>query len=256
MKFFSMLQIELKKLRHSHIVWILLIPVFLMWLPSILNAGINFYMQAEGISPENNFLVQGFLGIAWFMYPASLVICTVLLTQTERANRGMIKMLSLPVRPGQLCMAKFVVLLLLSGFQMVMMIVMYYISAAIATQTQSYGFIQPLLLVLREAGPVYVLSIPMAALYWMIAVCVQTPVFSVGIGLATIVPSVLIINTKIWPACPSSYPMMYMSTELGRMSANLEYTPFGWTLSLAVGAAVTVLCLAIACACYGRSERR
>lgn len=256
MKFFSMIQIELKKLRHSHIVWILLIPVVLMWLPSIFNAGVNFHMEAEGISPENNFLVQGYLGIAWFMYPASLVICTVLLTQTERTNRGILKMLALPVRPAQLCLAKFVVLLLLSCLQMAMMTIMYYISAAIATKTQSYGFIQPLLMVLREAVPVYVLSIPMTALYWMIAVCVQTPIFSVGMGLATIVPSVLIINTKIWPAYPPSYPMMYMSTELGRLATHMEYTPFGWLCCLAVGVVVTVLCLVLACTCYGRSERR
>ena len=38
----------------------------------------------------------------------------------------------------------------------------------------------------------------MAAVFWMIANLIQTPVFSVGIGLASIVPSVLMINTKIW----------------------------------------------------------
>ena len=35
--------------------------------------------------------------MVWFMIPASLVICTVLLNQTERSDRGILKMLSLPV---------------------------------------------------------------------------------------------------------------------------------------------------------------
>ena len=51
MKFFSYISIELKKIRRSHILWILLIPIVILWIPSIVNSGMNFEMQAEGISP-------------------------------------------------------------------------------------------------------------------------------------------------------------------------------------------------------------
>ena len=61
------------------------------------------------------------MGMTWFMIPASLVICTVLLTQTERSGKGMLKMLSLPVRPA-LCLAKFTVLVILAFGQMGMTI--------------------------------------------------------------------------------------------------------------------------------------
>ena len=38
----------------------------------------------------------------------------------------------------------------------------------------------------------------MAAVFWMIAVLIASPIFQIGIGLASIVPSVLLINTKVW----------------------------------------------------------
>lgn len=170
----------------------------------------NFSMQAEGISPENNFFIQGFMGMAWFMFPASMVVGTVLLSQTERTNKGILKMLALPVSTVKLCLAKFVVLLALAASQILMMIGMYYMSAAIVTGTQDYNFILSPLFVLKEAGFIAVSTIPMLAFFWLLAVCIQTPIFSIGIGLASIVPSVLIINTKAWFAYPMSYPFLLL----------------------------------------------
>ena len=121
MSFLSLTGVELKKIRRSGILWILVIPVFLIWLTSVINADINFTMGNEGISPENNFFIQSFMGYAWFMYPASIVISTVMLIQTERRNRGILKMLALPVSAARLCLAKFCVLLLLAAAQMLFM---------------------------------------------------------------------------------------------------------------------------------------
>ena len=90
MNFLSLVGVELKKIRRSKILLILLIPVIMMWIPSIINADMNFDLRGTPITPENNFFIQGFMGMVWFMIPASLVICTVLLNQTERANKGML----------------------------------------------------------------------------------------------------------------------------------------------------------------------
>ena len=57
----------------------------------------------------DNYRIQGFLAMTWFMYPACMVVCTVLLSQLERSNRGMVKMLTLPVNPAKWSAAKFVV---------------------------------------------------------------------------------------------------------------------------------------------------
>ena len=55
---------------------------------------------------------------------------------------------------------------------------------------------QPLETALPLAVSVFLSALPMTALYWTLAVILKTPVFSMVLGLATMVPSVLFINTK------------------------------------------------------------
>lgn len=256
MNILSLVGVEFRKTRRSGIQWILLAAGIILWIPSILNAHLNFGMQAEGISPEHNFLIQGFMGMAWFMFPASMIVGTVLLSQTERSNHGILKMLALPVSTARLCLAKFLVLLSLAGAQMLMSAGMYFVSAAIASHTQNYPFMLPPLFVLREAGLMYLAAVPMLAFFWLLCVCIQTPVFSVGIGLASIVPSVLIINTKLWLIYPMSYPFFVIVAEYGKLATILETAQvelFPW-IPVAIG--ITVICLAVSCLCFGRAERR
>lgn len=256
MSFFSLVRVEFQKIRRSGIVWILLAAMVILWIPSILNVHMNFGMQAEGISPEHNFLIQGFMGMAWFMFPASMVVGTVLLTQTERSNHGILKMLSLPVSTARLCLAKFLVLLSLAGAQMLMNVGMYFASAAIVSHSQNYPFLLPPLFVLKEAGLMLLAAVPMLSFFWLLSVGIQTPVFSMGIGLASIVPSVLIINTRLWFAYPMSYPFFVIVAEYGRLATKLETASvelFPW-IPVAVG--ITVICLTASCLCFGRAERK
>lgn len=255
MSFLSLIGIEFKKIRRSKIVLILALAAIILWLPSIINAPINFEMQAEGISPENNFFIQGFMGMAWFMFPASMVVGTVLLSQTEKANRGILKMLALPISTTGLCLAKFVVLLFLAALQILMAVGIYFISAAAASHMQDYPFILPLSFVIKETGFLLFSSIPMLAFFWLLAVCIQTPIFSIGIGLASIVPSVLMINTKFWFAYPMSYPFFVITAEYGKLAEGLSTAQvrlFPW---LPVAFGITVFCLLLACLLFGQAER-
>lgn len=256
MSFLSLIGIEFKKIRRSKILLILSVATIILWLPSIFNAHLNFGMQAEGISPENNFLIQGFMGMAWFMFPASMVVGTVLLSMTERSNRGILKMLSLPVDTAKLCLAKFVVLLALAAFQMLMTIGMYFVSAGIASQRQDYDFILQPLFVFKETGLIYAAAIPMLAFFWLLSVCIQTPIFSIGIGLASIVPSVLMINTKIWFAYPMSYPFFVITAEYGKLASNLATAQVQFVPWLPVCVGITMICLFISCLRFGQAERR
>lgn len=255
MSFLSLLGIEFRKLRRSRILFILLLPVAILWLPSILNARVNLTPAAAAISPEYNFLIQGYMGMAWFMIPATFIICTVLLTQTERKNNGILKMLALPLDPGRLCLAKFVVLLSFGVIQLLMTAAAYYISAAAATHLLNYPFILPLSYVLPITGEIYLASLPMAAVFWMLATLIRTPVFSIGIGLAAIVPSVLMINTKIWFAYPMCYPFYTLMTEYGRLSPGIFSACLRPLPLIPAAAAVTVLCLTVSCIQFGHSER-
>lgn len=256
MSFLTLIGIEFKKIRRSKILFILAVAAVILWIPSILNAKMNFGMQAEGISPENNFFIQGFMGMAWFMFPASMVVGTVLLSQTERANKGILKMLALPISTAKLCIAKFVVLLTLAATQILMMTGMYYIGAAISSGTQDYNFILPPLFVLKEISLIFLSAIPMIAFFWMLSVCIQTPIFSIGIGLASIVPSVLIINTKAWFAYPMSYPFFVITAEYGKLATNLDTAQVELIPWIPVALAITILCLGVSCLRFGQAEKR
>lgn len=256
MSFFALTGIEFKKIRRSRLLLILAAATVILWLPSIYNADLNFGMQAEGISPENNFLIQGFMGMAWFMFPASMVVSTVLLNMTERNNHGLLKMLSLPLSTAKLCLAKFVVLLALAAFQILMTVGTYYVCAGIASKAQDYDFILQPLFVFKEAGLILAAAVPMLAFFWLLSVCIRTPIFSIGIGFASIVPSVLMINTKLWFAYPISYPFFVITAEYGKLAANLTMAQVELVPWLPVAAFITILCLFISCIRFGQAERR
>lgn len=256
MNFFSFIGVELTKIRRSKILLILLAPVIMMWIPGIVNADINFDPQGAAISPENNFFIQGYMGMACFMIPASLVICTVLLIQTERSNKGMLKMLSLPISTAKLCLAKFTVLILLAAVQLVMSVGTYYISAAAASQIQDYNFVLEPIYVIQSTAQIYAAAIPMAAVFWMIATLVQSPIFSVGIGLASMVPSILLLNTKLWFAYPMCYSFYMLMVEYGKAAKGIFETEIAWLPWLPVACLITVTTLVVSCMKFGTSERK
>lgn len=139
---------------------------------------------------------------------------------------------------------------------MAMTIAAYFISATIASALQDYNFVLDPLYVCRVAFSLYAGAVPMAAVFWMIANLIQTPVFSVGIGLASIVPSVLMINTKIWFAYPMSYPFYLLMIEYGRSAAGVYERQIAWLPWLPAAVSITVIALGIACMRFGAAERR
>ena len=256
MNFFSLVSVELKKIKRSKILLILLVPVIMMWVPGIINSDLIFDTKGIPISPEQNFFIQGYMGMVWFMIPASLVICTVLLIQTERSHGGIVKMLSLPVSSAKLCLAKFTVLILLASAQMIMTVCAYYLSAVLVSRIQDYDLILDPLYVCGNTLGIYAGAIPMAAVFWMVACLIRTPVFSVGIGLASIVPSVLIINTKIWFAYPMSYPFYLLMIQYGKGAEGMYDTRIDWLPWLPAAILITAAALAIACVRFGVAERK
>lgn len=255
MNLFSLTLTEIKKTRHSKILVLLFIPLVILWIPNIVNADMSLSPVMEGITPENNFFIQSFMGFAWFIFPASIIVCTVLLQQSERTNKGILKMLALPVRPGLLCLAKFLVLVLLSFIQIAAMTGLYFLCARIASAYVDYDLMVQAEQVLKLSGTLLLSSLPTMALYWMMAVCLTTPVFSIGLGLGTMVPSVLMINAKIWFLYPPCYPFYVVMTNYLKLSTDpgrkLDLIPW-----IPAGAALSILCLLIACLAFGHAERK
>ena len=247
--------VELLKIRRSKIFWILLIPSGMMWLPSALNADINFIMTEYNVAPEYNFFIQGYMGMAWFMIPATLVICSVLLHQTELSHRGLVKSLSLPVSSVRLCLAKFLVTVLLTVVQLILSVAAYYGAAALASRLYEYDFVLPFSYVCRIAALIYLAALPMAAVFWMLSVLIRTPIFSAGLGLASVVPSVLMLNTKFWCWYPFDYPFYMLMTEYGRVAPEIYDSHIQLIPLLPAGIVITVICLLLACLMYGAAEK-
>ena len=256
MNFLSLVGVEFRKLRRSKISLIFIISVVLIWGMAVINADVNFKASPMGISPENNFFIQSFLGFAWFMLPASLVVITVLITQTEQANHGLIKMLSLPVSGVRLCMAKYCVSVILMAVEVLLIFAAYFPAALIASARFDYTFMLDFWYVLKICGAMLLVSIPMSAVYWMISVLLKNPVASVGFGLATVVPVVLAINTKVWYAYPMCYPMMLIASEMNRFAANTEPSGMSLILWIPVAVILTLVALVISCLRFGKSERK
>lgn len=255
MSFLSFLDVEFKKLRRSKILLILIIPVLLIWVTAVMNADINLKMAAEGISPKNNFFIQSFLGFSWFMLPSSIVIITVLISQIECANNGILKMLSLPVSSVKLCFAKFCILLALMAVEILLMLAAYFPSVMIASMKFNYNFMLNPLYVLKICGILFVISIPMATIYWMISVLIKNPAISVGIGLATVVPIVLANNTKAWFTYPMCYPMMMVTAQMHKLATKMGTFPLNLIPWIPVAILTTIAALGISCMCFGKSER-
>lgn len=250
MNFLSLVTIEFKKIKRSKILFVFLIAAIILWLPSIFNGELNFN-TVVGISPEYNLFIQGTMGASWFLYPASMVVATLLLNQIERNNNGNLKMRSLPLNMWSLYLAKFVVLLALAAIQLLIVVGLYYASTAIISQTQDYNFFLSPFFVLKEIGLIYVSAIPMLAVFWLISSKIKTPIFAIGLSLASIVPSVLLINTKVWFLYPMCYPFFVVVSEYGKLATNLSTSTIELIPWIPVAALITFICLLL-----GKIERR
>lgn len=255
MNILSFTAIEFFKIRRSKILLLLITPLILLWIPNIINADTSLSSPIEGITGADNFLIQSFLGYTWFILPATIIVCTVMLQQIERTNKGMLKMLALPLRPSSLSLAKFNILTTLTAVQCALMAILYFICSRIASAYTGVDLTASFGTALSFAAYTFLSALPMLAFYWMLAVFFRTPVFSIVLGLATIVPSVLIMNTKMWFLYPTCYPFYVITQKYGQLAGdttqNLNFLPW-----LPAAAAIFILCLFLSFLCFGRSERK
>ncbi len=163
-------------------------------------------------------------------------------------------MLSLPVSAARLCLAKFLVMALLMTVQMLFTILFYYAGALLASRLEDYDFVLGLPYVLHGAAMIYLAVIPMSAIFWMLAVLIRTPIFSAGICLASLVPSVLMLNTKLWAFYPMDYPFYMLMTEYGKQAAEVFSSEIKWMPMLPIGGAAAAGCLFIACVRFGKKD--
>ncbi|MCF1685727.1 ABC transporter permease [Tetragenococcus halophilus] len=255
MKMLSLIDVEFRKIKRSKILFILFFAMLVVWFPSLINVDMNFAME-NGITPEHNLFIQGLMAMVWFIYPASMIVVTLLINQNEKTNHGLLKMLSLPIDPKKLSLAKFVVLFVLAAVQLLFTVIIYYIVAYLTTQMTGHSFMLSPLFIFKEIGLIYLTSLPMLAFYWLLSVIVQTPIFAIGIGLATIVPSVLMINSQYWYVYPFCYPYYMVVSAYGNLAPSFgrfDIDLFPWIL---IACMMTICFLILASVYFGKKERQ
>ena len=112
MNIFTLTAVEFKKIRRSKILLIMIAATVILWLPNVLNADLNFDMSDIGISPEDSFFIQGFMGMAWFIYPMGYPFYLIMSEYGEVAeNIGKNTVDLIPWIPVAVCISLFCLLI-------------------------------------------------------------------------------------------------------------------------------------------------
>ena len=116
MSFLQLIATEFKKTKRSKIILLLTIAPLLMVVSGV--ASLKMYMTENYVGAWSSMFVQSALGMAYFFVPMSMIVLSVLLSQLELKNNGILKMLALPVSRAKLALAKLVVLIGYLGVQL------------------------------------------------------------------------------------------------------------------------------------------
>lgn len=63
-------------------------------------------------------------------------------------------------------------------------------------------------------------------------------------------------SAKVWFAYPMSYPLFVITSEYGKLAANLDTAQVELIPWIPVAALIAILCLGISCLRFGQAERR
>ena len=255
MNILSLTTMEFYKIKRSKILLLLTVPLIILWLPNVINAHMSAEPVMEGISPANNFLIQSFMGYVWFILPASIIVCTVMLQQMERTNRGILKMLALPLHPSALSLSKFSVLLSLTALQCALMTGCYLLCSRIASVYTGADLTSPLRTALPLAVSVFFVRSSYDGSVLDAGRNPQDSRLFYGPGACHHVPSVLFINTKVWFLYPTCYPFYVITQKYGQLAGDtaqkIDLLPW-----IPAAASIFILCLLLSCLLFGHGEKK
>ncbi len=254
MTFIQLIQIEFQKIKRAKIMPILAICPLL-----IIISGINSLMNY--ISPETEgawqaMFVQSCLLFAYYLLPFTMIVVSILITQREKENNGIVKMLSLPIKRQKVALAKFIVFLFFLFIEVLLFFIFFVISGLYAAnriglhESVPYGYI------LEWSGIIFFTAIPLVSLIWMLAILFEKAILTIGISMLMVIASVFIANTSYWALFPFSYSGIFVTAELSRISngatsLNVDLFPF-----IPVALLITAASLYISSNRFGKIEIR
>ena len=133
MRFFDLLQMEFMKVKRSKIVPLIFLAPLLVVGSGVAN--LSSYFTPEYTHAWPAMFIQSALVYAYYLLPFSMIVVCVMIAGRESGNRGILKMLTLPVNRSAFSVAKFCVLTVYLFLEMVVFLVVFVIAGFIATKT-------------------------------------------------------------------------------------------------------------------------
>lgn len=218
--FKEMILVELKKVKRSKLLLLILIPPLLVVISGV--TSISQYFSSESPNAWSAMFVQSALLFGYYLLPLSMVVVCVMIAGREINNNGILKMLALPISRKKLALAKFMVLLSYLVLELVIFFLAFVIAGMFATKASGINETLPIIYILKWSGYLFLTSIPCVTFMWMITVLFEKPILSIGLNLLLIIPGVLVANTPLKIVYPYCYSGYLVSTELHILSTGAK----------------------------------
>lgn len=250
MSFFELLQIEFVKTKRSRIIPLIFIAPLLVVISGIAN--LSSYFTPEYTNAWPAMFIQSALLYTYYLLPFSMIVVCVMLAGQETKNKGILKMLALPVSRYALSFAKFCVLIFYLFMEMVAFFVVFIVAGIIATSTMGITETLPILYLLKWCGKLFFTMLPSIAMMWAITVLFEKPLLSVGLNLLLVIPGILVANTPIWIVYPYCYSGYLVSCSLHAFTVEGSTAAFSLMPFLPCAVLVFVLLLTVAVIQFGK----
>lgn len=250
MTFLQLIQIEFQKVKRSKILPILIIAPLLI-VTSGINSLIN-YITPESEGAWQAMFVQSCLLFAYYLLPLTMVVVSILITQREKVNNGILKMLSLPIKRGNLSLAKFSVFLFYLLLEILIFFIFFIVGGLYASNYIGLNDPIPYGYIFKWSTIMFLTAIPFVSFIWMLASLFKKAFLTIGLSMFMVIGSVLFANTNAWVLYPFSYSGKFVTAELSRIShgeASLSLNLLPFTL---IAVALTILFIFISSLRYGK----
>ncbi|QTM98469.1 ABC transporter permease subunit [Sediminibacillus dalangtanensis] len=243
------------KVKRSKIIPILAICPFL-----IVATGINSLLNY--ISPETEgawqaMFVQSCLLFSYYLLPFTMIVVSVLISQREKANKGILKMLTLPVNRQKISMAKFVVFLFFLFLQVVIFFTLFLLVGLYASNNIGLQEPVPYFYIVKWSLIIFFTAIPLVSIIWLLTVMFHKVVLTIGLSVLMVIASVFVANVNlVWTLFPFSYSGKFVSEELSRVSSGISELDVQLFPFIPFAAVITCLCLLLASKRFGKKEMR
>lgn len=253
MQFCTLFQLELWKAKGSGLAPLLLAAPVLTVVSGIANIGRYFTPETTGA--WSAMYIQSALLYAYYLLPVTEAVLCVLLLGRETENRGLVRLLTLPLGRGALSMAKLCALVLAVFLEVLTFFLVFLLAGLAGVRFGGIREAVPLPYLMKSCAGLFAASLPGAAVLWAVTACIGRPLAAAGLELLLILPGVLAAATPLWPLWPTCYAGFLVSHALHDFTAAGPAGAFPLKTFLAWAVPVTLAAIALAAGRFGKRTR-